>query len=73
MPVYLHTDSSETVSLSFHGKSVDFPSGVQREIQFILNSDGSDFTAETIGGSLDDESRVILVESLLTEGLLTHA
>jgi len=73
VPVYLHTDSSETVSLSFHGKSVDFPSGVQREIQFILNSDGSDFTAETIGGSLDDESRVILVESLLTEGLLTHA
>ncbi len=65
--------TEETTSLSFNGKSVEFPARVADIVRSVAQRDADAFTAADIEGDLDEKGRIVLVTMLLQEGYLTHA
>jgi hypothetical protein len=59
----------EDASLTFEGKTVAFPSGLEEEVAFVAETE-EPFTAADLPGGLDDESRLVLVRRLVREGFL---
>lgn len=64
----------DAVRLSFEGKQVVFPLPVEPELRFLRAAEGS-FDARDLPGTLDDESRLVLIRRLVREGFLaiSHA
>jgi ribosomal protein L16 Arg81 hydroxylase len=60
--------ADESISVVFHGKRIDFPPYVESDIWFIVEAE--EFRPCELPGDLDQESRLVLVSRLLTEGLL---
>jgi hypothetical protein len=65
------TISDHVASLEFYGKVVRFPVRVASELTFVIQT--PEFTAQDIPGPLDEAGRMVLVSSLVGEGLLTFA
>lgn len=63
----------DTASLSFNGKSVEFPADIAPVLRAVAERDDAPFTPAEITGDLDEAGRVVLVTVLLNEGYLTHA
>lgn len=61
----------DVVRLDFHNKSVELPVHVADEITYVAESNGDGFTAAGIPGGLDEPGRIVLVQALIREGLLT--
>ncbi|MET8752310.1 cupin domain-containing protein [Streptomyces sp. NPDC004667] len=61
----------EHVELAFHNKTVRLPRHVADEVRFVLESGHDPFTAASITGDLDRPGRLLLVHTLVREGLLT--
>jgi hypothetical protein len=59
-------------TLSFEGKTVSFPAHAQEELAAVVGSEGP-FCASELPGSLDDESRLVLVRRLVREGFLRRS
>jgi hypothetical protein len=55
--------------LSFEGRTLRLPARVAAELTFVLRVD-EPFTAAELPGTLDEESRLVLVRRLVREGLL---
>lgn len=66
---WLVTKDDEEIHLEFHGKTIDLPEYVDKELAFITDADG--FCGADIPGSLDDAGRLVLVRRLLQEDFLT--
>jgi hypothetical protein len=62
-------DANGSLVLVFEGKEVSFPSHAAEEIRAALELE-EPFTAGDLPGSLDDESRLVLIRRLVREGLL---
>jgi ribosomal protein L16 Arg81 hydroxylase len=60
---------TEFVYLHFHGKIVRMPASVEIDLKFI--GEAGEFTASTLPGEFDPESKILLVCNLLREGFLT--
>jgi ribosomal protein L16 Arg81 hydroxylase len=60
----------EVASLSFFGKVIEFPGYVEPQLQFVTAAESSFTTAEMPDG-LDKPGRLVLLETLIREGLLT--
>ncbi|MEO3748738.1 cupin domain-containing protein [Plantactinospora sp. B5E13] len=63
------TRDDEEIHLEFHGKRIDLPEYVEEELAFMAKADS--FTGHDIPGSLDDDSRLLLIRQLVSEGYLT--
>lgn len=63
--------TKESVVLVFFGKQVHFPAHVQPDLEFIAEAD--EFIPADLPGELDGPGRLVLVQTLLTEGFLTIA
>jgi ribosomal protein L16 Arg81 hydroxylase len=61
----------DVVRLDFHNKSVELPVHVADEVRYVTDSNGDGFTAADIPGDLDEPGRLVLVQALVREGLLT--
>jgi hypothetical protein len=61
--------AEDSAQLSFEGHVIHFPLRIAKEIEFLLEAEGS-FTADDLPGRLDEESRLVLVRRLVREGLL---
>jgi len=57
-----------SICLSFHGKDVAMPAHVGPELEFIGATD--EFSADDLPVGLDDESKLVLLTRLVTEGAL---
>ena len=55
-------------TLTFEGKTVAFPHGLEQEVDFVATAE--EFTPADIPGDLDDEGRLVLVRRLVSEGFL---
>lgn len=60
----------EKVHLRFHGKRVSLPARVDEQVRFI-SSAREEFRPSDLPGGLDPAGRVVLVKTLVREGLLT--
>ncbi|WP_018681245.1 cupin domain-containing protein [Actinokineospora enzanensis] len=69
VPVALETDA-EKVHLRFHGKRVSLPARVDEQVRFI-SAAREPFRPADLPGGLDSSGRVVLVGTLVREGLLT--
>lgn len=58
------------LTLEFHGKVVRLPERVEPEVRYLLTA-ATPFAARDITGALDVEGRLVLVQRLVREGLLT--
>jgi len=65
------TAGDRIASLEFHGKVVTFPTRVMPELTFVIETPL--FTARDIPGPLDEAGRMVLITTLVREGLLTLA
>jgi lysine-specific demethylase/histidyl-hydroxylase NO66 len=63
------TADDDDVSIAFEGKTLAFPEHARAEVVFAAGATGP-FTARDLPGSLDEESRLVLVRRLVREGLL---
>ena len=63
------TADAEGVSIAFEGKKVVLPTHAREEAEFAAAATAA-FTARELPGSLDDESRLVLVGRLVREGFL---
>ncbi len=63
------TKDPEYIYLHFHGKVIRMPANVETDLRFIGVTD--EFTANSLPGEFDSESRILLVRQLLKEGFLT--
>jgi ribosomal protein L16 Arg81 hydroxylase len=61
-------DDGERITLFFYDKEIDLPSSVRPELDFVLS--GAEFSTASMPGSLDPGSRMLLAETLITEGLI---
>ncbi len=61
----------DSVSLAFHGKTVQLPAAIADELRFVAEDHGGEFTPATIPGDLDEPGRILLVQTLTREGFLT--
>jgi len=59
-------------TLSFEGKTVDFPDSVADQIKAIFEAD-VEFAAADLPDGLDDEGRLVLVRRLIREGFLRRS
>jgi hypothetical protein len=66
------TNNGGTLELAFHGKVMQFPAQAERDLVYIVNSEGV-FEPSTLPGNLDGESRIVLTRRLVDEGFLTIA
>ena len=59
-------------TLSFEGKLIAFPAGVQDELEAVFEAEGP-FTTADLPGTLDDDGRLVLVRRLIREGFLRRS
>jgi hypothetical protein len=64
------TVTDGTACLEFHRKSIRMPARVADELRFVTERAG--FTGREIPGPLDEPGRLVLLSTLLREGVLTH-
>jgi ribosomal protein L16 Arg81 hydroxylase len=64
---------TDSVSVAFNGKSVEFPARVAAVVRDVVERDDAAFTPAQIAGDLDEAGRIVLVTVLLKEGYLTLA
>ncbi|GLZ40129.1 cupin domain-containing protein [Actinokineospora sp. NBRC 105648] len=69
VPCAVEADTDQ-VHLRFHGKRVSLPARVGEQVRFI-SAARDPFTPRDLPGGLDSPGRVVLVETLVREGLLT--
>jgi Cupin superfamily protein len=76
-PLFPRTGLSASLSitdgaacLEFHRKSIRMPARVAEELRFVTERPG--FTGREIPGPLDESGRLVLLRTLLREGVLTH-
>jgi hypothetical protein len=65
------TISDHVATLELHGKTIRFPARVAPQLSYVIGTPG--FTARDIPGPLDEAGRMVLVSTLVSEGLLTFA
>ena len=59
-------------TLSFEGRTLELPAHVAPDLEYLVTVEGT-FRAADLPGSLDDESRLVLIRNLVREGLLKPA
>jgi ribosomal protein L16 Arg81 hydroxylase len=69
VPCAIETDETK-VHLRFHGKRVSLPARVGEQVRFISTARDA-FRPSDLPGGLDSSGRVVLVSTLVREGLLT--
>ncbi|WP_026422843.1 cupin domain-containing protein [Actinokineospora inagensis] len=69
VPVAVESDA-ERIHLRFHGKQVSLPARVDEQVRFISSASGP-FQPGDLPGGLDSPGQVLLVGTLVREGLLT--
>jgi hypothetical protein len=62
----------EGTTLSFEGKSVEFPERVAEELEFVATAEAP-FSAAELPAELDEPGRLVLVRRLVREGFLRRA
>ncbi len=62
-------ERSGSISLVFEGREVSFPGRAHDEVTAVASADGA-FSASDLPGTLDDESRLVLLRRLVREGFL---
>jgi ribosomal protein L16 Arg81 hydroxylase len=65
------TVADEEARLEFNNKTVNLPAHVADELRYIAGRGDARFTANDIPGDLDEPGRVVLIQTLVREGLLT--
>ena len=63
------TITSDLLALEFYGKKVQMPAYTEADVRFIISTPV--FTPAELPGDLDDAGKLVLVTSLIREGLLT--
>jgi ribosomal protein L16 Arg81 hydroxylase len=61
----------EEARLEFNNKTVKLPTHVVGELRYIAGRGDAGFTANGIPGDLDEPGRLVLIQTLVREGLLT--
>ena len=63
------SEAEDGLRLSFEGRELTFPGFLRDDLGFLLAAN-EPFRPSDLPGSLDDESRLVLVRRLVREGLL---
>jgi hypothetical protein len=59
----------DRIRLQFNGKAVTLPASAEDEVRHLLSTE--ECRADELPGDIDEEGRLVLIRSLLREGLLT--